>query len=331
MPYISTEALIGGALLIVLALGYQYLPQTTSSSSTSKSKKKNKKKTKTPIEQELGKAGPTSTGGGAKKGKKGKQTSAGIPNGNGAREQDSRDTSQPPSAPSQPETLGTKQAAQSPSFAAVASASSQTAKPKTLAERIAPKPRKTKVDDMLAPEDRPATHARVMKIASPSGEALPSPMPAPAPPAVAPAPLPKNESAEKVSKFEEDYAESSDEGTSATGTVEDDGWDMVPNRKKKPLSLNLSSAQGRAQSSTSPLPVESKIQRKNAKRAEAKRESKAAEEAERQRRLAMHRRDLERERINDLYAKKSSGAARSKGLGGGSKATLDTNGKLIWE
>lgn len=85
---------------------------------------------------------------------------------------------------------------------------------------------------MLAPEDRPATHARVMKIASPSGEALPSPMPAPAPPAVAPAPLPKNESAEKVSKFEEDYAESSDEGTSATGTVEDDGWDMVPSRKK---------------------------------------------------------------------------------------------------
>lgn len=147
MPYISTEALIGGALLIVLALGYQYLPQTTSSSSTSKSKKKNKKKTKTPIEQELGKAGPISTGGGAKKGKKGKQTSAGIPNGNGAREQDSRDTSQPPSAPSQPETLGTKQAAQSPSFAAVASASSQTAKPKTLAERIAPKPRKTKVDE----------------------------------------------------------------------------------------------------------------------------------------------------------------------------------------
>jgi hypothetical protein len=65
-------------------------------------------------------------------------------------------------------------------------------------------------------------------------------------------------------------------------------------RTVEPLSLNLSSAQGRAQSSTSPLPVESKIQRKNAKRAEAKRESKAAEEAERQRRLAMHRRDLER-------------------------------------
>jgi hypothetical protein len=57
-------------------------------------------------------------------------------------------------------------------------------------------------------------------------------MPAPAPPAAAAAPLPKNESAEKVSKFEEDYAESSDEGTSATGTVEDDGWDMVPSRKK---------------------------------------------------------------------------------------------------
>jgi hypothetical protein len=144
MPYISTEALVGGALLIVLALGYQYLPQTTSSSSTSKSKKKNKKKTKTPIEQELDKAGPSSTGGGAKTGKKGKKgkESSGIPNG--TREQDSRDTSQPSLAPSQPETLGTKQ---SPTFAGVASASSQPAKPKTLAEKIAPKPRKTKVDE----------------------------------------------------------------------------------------------------------------------------------------------------------------------------------------
>jgi hypothetical protein len=84
---------------------------------------------------------------------------------------------------------------------------------------------------MLAPEDRPATHARVMKIASASGDSLPSPMPAP-PPTAAAGPLPKNESAEKVSKFEEDYAESSDEETSATGTVEDDGWDMVPSRKK---------------------------------------------------------------------------------------------------
>jgi hypothetical protein len=146
MPYISTEALIGGALLIVLALGYQYLPQTTSPSSTSKSKKKNKKKNnaKTPIEQELDKAGSSSTGGGAKKGKKGKE-SAKIPTG--TREQDSRDTSQRPSSSSLPETVGQKQSAESPSFAAVASASSQATKPKTLAERIAPKPRKTKVDE----------------------------------------------------------------------------------------------------------------------------------------------------------------------------------------
>jgi hypothetical protein len=147
MPYISTEALIGGALLIVLALGYQYLPQTTSPSSTSKSKKKNKKKnnTKTPIEQELDKTGPSSTGGGAKKGKKGKESSARIPAG--TREQDSRDTSQPPLSTSPPQTVGQKPSAESPSFAAVASASSQAAKPKTLAERIAPKPRKTKVDE----------------------------------------------------------------------------------------------------------------------------------------------------------------------------------------
>jgi len=40
--------------------------------------------------------------------------------------------------------------------------------------------------------------------------------------------------------------------------------------------------------------VSTKIQKKNAKKAEAKKEAKAAEEADRQRRLAMHKRDLER-------------------------------------
>lgn len=70
------------------------------------------------------------------------------------------------------------------------------------------------------------------------------------------------------------------------------------------------------------------MQRKNAKKNEVKKALKAAEEAERQRRLNMHKRDLEREKINDLYAPKVKGIATSKGFGG---ATIDNNGKLIWE
>ncbi len=51
---------------------------------------------------------------------------------------------------------------------------------------------------------------------------------------------------------------------------------------------------GSSQSTTSPLPVSTKIQRKNAKKSEAKKAAKAADEADRQRRLAVHKRDIEK-------------------------------------
>lgn len=64
---------------------------------------------------------------------------------------------------------------------------------------------------MLAPEDRPTEHARVMKVVQPSSES--------------------DKQSEKVSKYEDDYQEG-DDTTSGSGTIEDDGWDVVRSKKK---------------------------------------------------------------------------------------------------
>lgn len=58
--------------------------------------------------------------------------------------------------------------------------------------------------------------------------------------------------------------------------------------------VSVSMTPGSSQSTTSPLPVSTKIQRKNAKKSEAKKAAKAADEADRQRRLAVHKRDIEK-------------------------------------
>jgi hypothetical protein len=79
---------------------------------------------------------------------------------------------------------------------------------------------------MLAPEDRPAEHARVMKVVQKDAPAAKAP---PAPPAPAPVEAPKP--SEKIAKYEEDYLEG-DDTTSGSGTIEDDGWDVVPSKKK---------------------------------------------------------------------------------------------------
>ena len=78
------------------------------------------------------------------------------------------------------------------------------------------------VYSMLAPEDRPATHARVMKVVNSS------------------TPTPTANAAQsvdsKVAKYTDDYASNSEGETSGTtGTVEaevDDGWNVVPARSK---------------------------------------------------------------------------------------------------
>ncbi|KIR30919.1 hypothetical protein I309_00271 [Cryptococcus deuterogattii LA55] len=72
-----------------------------------------------------------------------------------------------------------------------------------------------------------------------------------------------------------------------------------------------------------PLPVATKGQKKNAKKSEAKKAQRHADEIDRLQRLAKHKKDLESERINELYS------GREKRLGG--KATVTSNGKLVWD
>ncbi|WVF66898.1 hypothetical protein IAT40_001641 [Kwoniella sp. CBS 6097] len=345
MPYISTETLIGAALLVVIALGYQYIPSSPSTSTSSgfssegisKSQKKRaaKKKAKgdsnsnnasgvsgtaTPVEevpiQKRDKAGFTASVGNGGKGGEGKSKGQ------------------------------QKQQQQQPQ------------KKKLLAERLLPKEPKTKVDDMLAPEDRPPSIARVMKVSSNASSTsqangnsgkfaalLEEPL-ANSNQKVGSVPLEKSSSAssngEIVPKFEDDYADSSDDdkraapqAVSAPKKKANDGWNVVASKPKKLSALNISSDPSR-QSTSLPLPDATRIQKKNAKKADAKKAARAAEEADRQRRLQMHKKDLERERINELYASKQSNPARGKALGGSgsapsSKATVTANGKLVWD
>ncbi|ORY23445.1 hypothetical protein BCR39DRAFT_349847 [Naematelia encephala] len=308
MPYISPEVLVGSALLVVLAVGFRYL--NPPSSSTASKKKKNKKKTKGGATDEVVQSEEE-----VRSEKKGKRRTTGKPPAPNVSEKN------------MPEIIVREKATGTSDVKGVAGEAERPSKPKTLAEKIAPKPRKTKVDDMLAPEDRPATHARVLKVvssATPSTTSSPTTAPAPAlAPPVDQTPI--NDVA--------DYASSNDamsETGTGTGTVEDDGWDVVPIRKKNPISIGLSSSSSTAgHSSTAHTAAATKIQRKNAKKAEAKKAARAAEEADRQKRLAMHKKDLERERINEIYAAKK-GPAKGP-VTGTAKASVDSSGKLIWD
>ena len=64
-----------------------------------------------------------------------------------------------------------------------------------------------------------------------------------------------------------------------------------------------------------------KKQRQNAAKREAQKATKAAAEAQRLATLAKHKRELEKERIAEQYSKK----------GGGSSASVDNQGHLVWD
>jgi len=94
---------------------------------------------------------------------------------------------------------------------------------------------------MLAPEDLPAKHARVMRVVDAS---TPKPMPQTAKPseqqssasaasssASATSASDRADAKDNVSKFTEDFA-SSDEETSAGGRTTDDGWNVVAAKPK---------------------------------------------------------------------------------------------------
>ncbi|RSH84411.1 uncharacterized protein EHS24_005931 [Apiotrichum porosum] len=322
MPYISTEALVGAALIVVLAFGYQYTstPNTDGSQSASKKNKKNKKKkskggaadepSSIPA-SEIESDAPQSTKKNKGKGK-GKNVAAVAP------------VVQVVKAPSpSPSPTPTPEPVAAPSFAdAAAGGQSKPSKPRTLAEKLVPKPRKTKVDDMLEPEDRAPHLARVMKIAPT----------APPPSAFA--------SNDRVEKFEDDYEDSDSDSGSATEDTpapapgakrQDDGWNVVA-AKKKPVSIGIGGSSAPVVHNT--YDGQTKIQRKNQKKNEVKKAAKADAEADRLRRLAMHKRDLERERINEIYSQSKQKKVTKqfgKVVGGGSTASVSDSGKLVWD
>lgn len=148
MPDISYEALAGAALVIVLAVGYQYLPKAEGGDGprSGKAKKKNNKK-KAKAGEESGssteavKQGVEEVKKKAKEVvKKGKNAVAAAP--------------APAPQPTAPEPITPESSA--PSFAEVAAEGvdekestpkPEMSKPKTLAQKIAPKNRKSKVDE----------------------------------------------------------------------------------------------------------------------------------------------------------------------------------------
>ncbi|CCM00732.1 uncharacterized protein FIBRA_02772 [Fibroporia radiculosa] len=164
---------------------------------------------------------------------------------------------------------------------------------RTLAERLLPKPRKTGVDDMLETPDYP-TLSRVMRIQ----------------------PGPNDKPAAGFSWGDyEDVDES--RGTADDADGEDDGgWGVVKGRSRK---------------TSKPAPTLSvpetvtKKQRQNAAKRDAQKAARADADAEREARLAKHKRELERARIAEQYGK------TSKAMSGGMTAYVDENGKLVWK
>lgn len=64
-----------------------------------------------------------------------------------------------------------------------------------------------------------------------------------------------------------------------------------------------------------------KKQRQNAAKREAQKAAKAEAEAQRQATLSKHKRELEKAKISEQYSKK----------GGGSSASVNDKGQLVWD
>lgn len=145
MPYVSTEALIGAGLVVLLAFGYQHItstaPNATGAAAASKKKnKKNKKKSKTDDAPSATVSEIESDAPHVAKGK-GKKKATPVPVA--LAPVTDKAPEKPPSAPV------SQEAAPPASFASAAGGSTPKAptKPKTLAEKLVPKPRKTRVDE----------------------------------------------------------------------------------------------------------------------------------------------------------------------------------------
>lgn len=114
---------------------------------------------------------------------------------------------------------------------------------------------------------------------------------------------------------------------------DDGGWGVVKSKGRSSTLLtcirslstdNVSEVHKPATTPTAPEAL-TKKQRQNAAKKEAQKAAKAEAEAERQARLAQHKRELERAKIAEQYHKPT------KGMSGGMTAYVDENGKLVWK
>ncbi|KAL1745544.1 hypothetical protein HDZ31DRAFT_36175 [Schizophyllum fasciatum] len=175
-------------------------------------------------------------------------------------------------------------------------AESEDERPKTLAEKLVPKAPKTGVADMLeTPDDAPL--ARVMRVT----------------------PRPDEKPASGFSWG--DYEDVAAEGGGNDADGEDDGWGVVKSRGRSKQDRPTNAA-----STSQSIETLSKRQRQNAKKREVQKEVKAQAEAERLANLAKHKRELEKARMVEQYAKSSKGKQS-----GGMTASVDEHGKLVWE
>ena len=138
MPEISYEALAGAALLVVLAVGYQYIPkgaleQVTGPSSANSGK--NKKDDGTSADDTDTPALATKAG------------STGSAKGTGKKSKSSASNASTPTASETFAAVAREPEGSAEGELAPHQGQEQGKKPKTLAERLAPKPRKTKVDE----------------------------------------------------------------------------------------------------------------------------------------------------------------------------------------
>ena len=134
MPYISTEALVGTLLLIALAVGYQYLPKASEAKGSRAGKKRNKKKSKSTAVEE------SSAGSASRSAKvQAKSKSAQL-------HENGHETIHSKASNNHRLSISEETADINIAHGATGN-NQQSSKPRTLAEKLGPKVRKTRVDE----------------------------------------------------------------------------------------------------------------------------------------------------------------------------------------
>ncbi|KIP01249.1 hypothetical protein PHLGIDRAFT_27046 [Phlebiopsis gigantea 11061_1 CR5-6] len=165
---------------------------------------------------------------------------------------------------------------------------------RTLAERLLPKPRKTHVEDMLETPDVPSV-ARVMRV------------------------TPRADERPAAGFSWADYEDVDNSGITADDADGEDesGWITKSSRiRSKPSDSTVPTR-------TTPETL-TKKQRQNQKRKELEKSEKAAARVEQEAALARHKRELEKVRMQEQFAK-------GKKASGGMKASVDAKGHMVFE